>query len=393
VPGSHVDSSLVLPKLQSLPRLGPRTQMVLGTAAAAMVLAGTAQIAAAAPHAAKTHAHATRRVTFNATVTRVRGANLTLSIVHRRHPLVVRVKHASRFHASEAVRVVKTGSSHYSVSAISSSQSGAPSGNPGSTSTGSSSAGSGSSTGAPSSGGPGTSGVSTPGPGVDVADATAIGAVVQINSSSIELQLADGTMFTGSLPADAISFIESDVDVNQCETLSVQYHLVNGTPVIDRFTPAGVSVSPAVTLPAGETCASLSDGSVDLVGSLTAVSGGFFSISVPGIGQLTFPLESHNPLTAGYAVGSVLDINFGPVPGIANNLQYVELYTSGIVESVNGDAMTIKDAITGTSETFIPEAGSFDNVAVGDNVGLVYWQNGQELNADNVSDLTTGQSN
>jgi hypothetical protein len=341
---------------------------------------------------------ALRRVVFLAAVTAARGRSVTIrlgddSVQH------VRLARGKSFRAGETVLVTESRSGAETLRrapAGTTAGSGGAGGSDGSSGSGGSggsggssgSGGSGSGSGGSGSGTGGSAGVATL-----ASDPTVSGTVLQVGLGSVELQLANGSTFTASMPADTLSYIGSTGDITPCENLTIRYHATAAGAQLDSLLPTGISVSPAVVFPAGDNCLSDSLGPLDVDGTLTAATASSLTISLPGGGVLTFPMSPDSGITDGFQLGTIVDITYDPSDGnLASDVEYVELYTTGTVTAV-GNKLTITDGLSGQPETFTPEDASYGQIAVGDVVGVTYWNDGGEPQGDHVSDLTSGAVN
>jgi hypothetical protein len=224
---------------------------------------------------------------------------------------------------------------------------------------------------------------------------TASGALVAIGTRSLTFLLSNGSTLTAAMPADAITYLTNNRKLPLCETATIAYHATPSGAVLDLLTPTGITTSPAVSLGSFGNCTTHSDGEVDVVGTIAAISPLTVTLSLPGGGQFTVALAAGRDLATGEAVGNVVDVTFDPTSHIAYDLEDSELYTTGAVTALNSttSVMTIRDTVSGNLETFPPSEANVFKVNVGDRVGVVYWVNHGTTRSDNVSDLTNGAVN
>jgi hypothetical protein len=220
------------------------------------------------------------------------------------------------------------------------------------------------------------------------------GIVVRMDSDHIVLQLTNGSSLTAQLPAAGLGYLSDSNDLGPCEVIDFDYHQGPQGPVIDSFMPTGMSTSASISVPANQdTCADENGGSVDAVGTISQLSASSVTISVPGAGPLTIPLDPGQALNYGNSVGDIVDVTFSQNPNgslSGSSIAPTEEYTTGTVTAVNSNTLAIKDAITGQTDTFAPNDATFGPVSRGDVVAVAYYVASGQLEADNVSDLTTG---
>jgi hypothetical protein len=221
-------------------------------------------------------------------------------------------------------------------------------------------------------------------------DSAASGVITDIGSNDVTIQLPDGSTVSPTMPASSLSYLNTDGDVSVCETVTVDYHSGAGGPVLDALTPTGISVAP-IAESDGDTCADESDGGIDVVGTITALSPASVTLDVPGQGALSFIVDPTQDLLDGNAVGDVVDVTYSENPGgilTATDVEFVEEYTTGTVTSADSDTLAIKDAITGQTDTFSPGDASFAGLSPGASVGVDYYNSAGQLQGDDVESLS-----
>jgi hypothetical protein len=164
--------------------------------------------------------------------------------------------------------------------------------------------------------------------------------------------------------------------------------------VLDSFAPTGMSASASVYVPANQdTCAVESAGGADAVGTIVGLTTNSVTINIPGSGPMTFSVDPTGGVTDGNSVGDVVDVNYTPNADgtlAAGSLSWTEQYTTGTVTAATSNGLTVKDAVTGQPETFLANDAGFAGISRGDVVSVTYYVSGGALEADNVSDYTTG---
>ncbi len=224
-------------------------------------------------------------------------------------------------------------------------------------------------------------------------DPTTSGVVVAVGTDTLTLQRSDGSSLTLSLPASALSESNQSGDINPCETVNVAY----AGSELQELTPTGISSSASVIIPGSGSCASTSDGEADIVGTITAESLTSLTVQVPGLGSETFP-QLGEVSDEGNLPGTIVDVTYDPTDlNTVVAATAVELYTTATVDAVDEGATTptlgVTDDFTHAAETFAADDADFKGIAVGDQVGLLYWVEGGQspaLQADDAFDFTNG---
>jgi hypothetical protein len=219
----------------------------------------------------------------------------------------------------------------------------------------------------------------------------ASGVVTDIGSDSITLQLPDGSTLSPTLPAASIAYLSNNVDLSDCETLTVDYSTGAAGPVLDAFAPTGISTDP-ISESLGDTCADESDDAIDVVGTITALSSTSLTLAIPGQASQSYSVDPALDLPDSNEVGDVVDVTYTQNPDSslsASNVAYVEEYTTGTVLSVDSDAgtLSIADAITGQTDNFQDGDASLSGLTPGEDVGVDYYVTGGQPQADDVESL------
>ncbi len=220
-----------------------------------------------------------------------------------------------------------------------------------------------------------------------------VATVTAIGTSSIQFLLPSGTTLTTTIPADAVTYFTENHVMEPCETTSIVYQESATGAVLASLIPTGITTSPAVALGGGGNCETNSDGEVDAVGTIIQLTPSNVTFALLNGSQVTWALAPGRDLQADEAIGDLADVTYEPSTETAYNLESSELYTTGVVTKISYWSMTVKDAVTGQSVVFPPDAAAYLNINKGDRVGVVYWIDGGKPEADNVSDLTTGFAN
>jgi hypothetical protein len=226
-------------------------------------------------------------------------------------------------------------------------------------------------------------------------ESTGSGAVlVESDTDHVVLTMPDGSTVNALLPPAALTYINHNSDIWPCQVISFAYHQSPGGPVLDSFTPTGMSTSARIYVPADhDTCADENGGTTDVVGPITALASHTLAVTVPGVAPLTLSFDPTSGIATGAEVGDLVDVTYAPdLIGtlVASNISWPELYTTGKVTTVGSDSFTIKDAVTGGYETFVPNDADFTPVSHGDVVSVTYYVSAGQLEADNISDYTAG---
>jgi hypothetical protein len=217
------------------------------------------------------------------------------------------------------------------------------------------------------------------------------GVVTNLGSDSITLQLPDGSTLTPTLPAASLAYLTNNVDIADCETVQVAYSGSATAPVLDSLAATGISVAP-ISESLGDTCADESDGGIDVVGTITALSATSLTMSVPGQGSMSFTADPSLDLPDSNEVGDLVDVMYTQNPDGSRTVQtvgYVEQYATGTILAVDNDAgtLSIADAVTGQTDTFQQSDADFSNLTTGESVGVDYFGYGGQLQADDVESL------
>jgi hypothetical protein len=217
--------------------------------------------------------------------------------------------------------------------------------------------------------------------------------ITAISRSSITVLLPKGSSLTLGVPADAVHYFTLHRKLRPCDIASITYQALGRSHALASLTPVGVTTSPSVAVSGGGNCATHSDGESDAVGTITRLSAASVTLAVAGGGQRTWTLAPGRDLQSNEAVGTMADVTYDPVSGIAYDLESSELLTTGLVTKLSFTSITIRDLVTGKTTTFPADAAAYLNINRGDRVDIVYWINAGRPRGDNASDLTTGIAN
>jgi hypothetical protein len=177
--------------------------------------------------------------------------------------------------------------------------------------------------------------------------------------------------------------------INSCEAVAIEYHQGSNGPGLDSFVPIAVSISGLVPLLDGSTCAVETDGGLDVIGSITAISPTSITVSVNGLPIGSFPIDRTTGLAGGNQVGDSVDVTYDPTSGnLVTSIQTTEAFLTGTVTSVSPDSLTLNSF--GRSVTFGVGLGGFAHIAKGDQLGVLYSVNAGSPVADSVTDFTSG---
>ncbi len=220
---------------------------------------------------------------------------------------------------------------------------------------------------------------------------TASGVVTNVGTDSITLQLPDGSTLTPTLPAASLAYLNDNVDVSDCETMTVDYSEGASGPVVDAFMPTGISTGP-ISESLGDTCADESDGGIDVVGTIASLGSASLSISIPGQASQPYSVDPSLDLPDSNEVGDIVDVMYSQNPDgslSAGSVNYVEAYTTGTVLAVDNTdgTLSVADAVTGQTDTFGDGDASFSGITPGEDVAVDYYVSGGQPQADDVESL------
>ena len=243
-----------------------------------------------------------------------------------------------------------------------------------------SSSGSGSGGSSGGSGGPGGSG----GSGGSGGELSTSGIVTEDLSTSFQLLTTDGTDST--LTFEPSPTLPADLGLSVCDTVVVFYHQdSSGDNIVDSVTGTGTSDAGYCD----------SDSSYyptqDETGPITALSSTSITIDTSDQGSMTFPLDPAASLSAGFAIGDLVDVTYTEDPSdnvYVSDVEYVENDSTGFVTSVSLTSLTITDDTTGQSDVFSAPASAraFFGIRLGEHVDVT-WHTaaGGAMVVDNVS--------
>jgi hypothetical protein len=203
------------------------------------------------------------------------------------------------------------------------------------------------------------------------------GVVDVVNPDSFVVDTSDGSPLVLNMAADALS----NLGLSTCDIVTVSYHQDAAMLIADHVQVTGASSSGS--------CGSSGEDQ-DQIGTITSVSGTGITVATQDNGPMTFTVDSSD-VTAGYAVGDVVDVTYSQTSAGSLNawdVEYVQQDAAGVVTAVSAGSVTLTDDTTGLPTTFTaaPSDGLFDGVAVGDQVDVTYHQSGSQLVVDQVDD-------
>lgn len=208
---------------------------------------------------------------------------------------------------------------------------------------------------------------------------TVTGTVTEVDDADFILDPGNGADLQLNMDADTLS----NLNLSQCDLVSVSYHQDAGLLIADSVQITGSSTT-------GD-CTPTSD----VTGTITQVSPTAVTIASDS-GPMSFVVDSAD-ITDGYSVGDLVDVTYTQATGgalDASDVEYVEGDTTGVVTAVNATSVTITDAQTTQPDTFIadPAGGlqvtsdAFTGIAVGDNIEVSFHTTATGLVADTVTD-------
>jgi hypothetical protein len=205
---------------------------------------------------------------------------------------------------------------------------------------------------------------------------TASGVVSALDTDAFMVQTEDGSELRMHVDASRLN----DLGLQVCDGVDVVYHQDAGMLIADRVTDNGSASSADCSDP----------GLLDELGAITQVSGDSITVDTEDQGSITFAVDDAD-ITDGFQVGDVVDVSYtdnGDGTYDASDVEYVEQDVTGTVTAVSDGSMTIADQDTGQPETFTadPGDGTFDGVAVGDQVDVNYHQSGGQKVVDGIDD-------
>ncbi|MFZ0042960.1 MAG: hypothetical protein WAK93_16755 [Solirubrobacteraceae bacterium] len=234
------------------------------------------------------------------------------------------------------------------------------------------------------------------------------GVVIAVGSSSVTLKTADGTVIV-KVPASVLA----QDGVQPCDKVTVVYHQTGGTLDASKIKTVGDSSTGSCAggaTGAGDGSSDGSDdgsgddstttvddnGSPDVIGNITTVSGSGLTISVPGQGSMSFVVDDPE-ITDGFVVGDNVDVTYSQEPSgtlDASDVEYNENDAVGTVLAVSETSLTISDSDTGARETFTadPSSGMFDGINDGDDVDVSYHLSNGQTVVDEVDPADSSDS-
>jgi hypothetical protein len=205
----------------------------------------------------------------------------------------------------------------------------------------------------------------------------ASGAVVNVGTDVFDVTTGDGSTLHLHLAADALA----NLNLNVCDNVTVSYHEDAGIFIADNVSHTGVSTTGA--------CSTGDGNQSDVFGPIVAVSGTSVTIDAADQGSMTFTVSDPS-ITFGYQVGDSVDVTYEQAAIgstlIADDVEYNDQQTSGVVTSVGSDWVSIVDDNTGNSETFNADPSLLAGVQVGDEVEVSYYQSAGGQALDQLAD-------
>jgi hypothetical protein len=205
-------------------------------------------------------------------------------------------------------------------------------------------------------------------PPAALSEQNATGTITERDSDAFTLHTRGGSELRLNMAPDALSALGLQV----CDTAAVTYHQDADLLIADTVNVTGTSTS-------GD-CHSGLPSAGDVTGTITSVSPSALTVAT-GDGSLSFVVPDTST-TDGFLVGDVVDVSYSTSQGTleADDVEYVEQEATGVVTAVSSSAMTITDDTTHQPDTFLSSGGAadtlgfgtFDGVAVGDQVEVIY---------------------
>lgn len=218
--------------------------------------------------------------------------------------------------------------------------------------------------------------------------------VVRSGARGLRLRLGDGTAY--QVPSTRVRTASvAHAVVTPAAPVTIQLlGLAPGQTVLisETLDPTG-HWTLTITLPPAAATSAPGDSTGDdqvAEGAITELSDGQVAISTDA-GPLRFAVDPTAGLTDGLRVGDLVDVAYHQNPDqtpTADDIQYVEQDTTGVVTAATGDSLTLTDDATGQPITVEadPALGLFAGVAVGDQVDITYHQSATGAVVDAVDD-------
>jgi hypothetical protein len=223
-------------------------------------------------------------------------------------------------------------------------------------------------------------------------EASGTGVITGTNGNSVNIELANGSTLSATLPDAAMTYAGDQGEINPCEGITLTYHQDAGGAVLDSFTPTGITTSSAIPVDGGGTCATQSNGGLDVIGKIIRISKTGVTISASGR-TFSFPLDPTNLVGGGTRRGDIVDLTFDPsAQNLATNIQTTEAYVTGTVTRVSTRSLTLSTP-SGGRMTFAVGMGAFSRIHKRQRVGVLYWVNAGVPQADVVTDFSSGITN
>jgi hypothetical protein len=228
----------------------------------------------------------------------------------------------------------------------------------------------------------------TAGPGGGTVTAyQASGVIANVANDSFDVTTADGSTLHLHLAADTLAALNLSV----CDDVTVSYHQDASMFIADTVNDSGASTTASCSGDGSGGDNGSGDGGnqADAVGAITAVSATSITVDGGDQGSLTFTVSDPS-LTAGFLVGDSVDVTYEQSADgstlIADDVQYNDQPTSGVVTSVGSGSVTIVDDNTGATETFTADPSLLDGVQVGDEVEVNYYPSAAGQTLDQLTD-------
>src|SRR6185312_14997827 len=220
--------------------------------------------------------------------------------------------------------------------------------------------------------------------------------VVRSGSRQVRLRLGDGTPYRLNSGQVASGRVAHAAASTAPITVEVNGLAAGETVLISETVDAAGHWTITITLPSsggGDGSTSGEDPSGDeqvAEGTITQLSGSELAVNTDA-GPLAFSVDPASDVNDGLLIGDAVDVTYlrnadGTLT--AEDVEYVEQDTTGLVTAVSDTTLTVTDetsrqAVTVTAD---PTLGLFTDVAVGDAVDVTYHQSSTGLVADAVDD-------
>jgi hypothetical protein len=210
----------------------------------------------------------------------------------------------------------------------------------------------------------------------------ATGVITEVDSDAFMLQTPGGSDLRLSMAPATLA----GLNLAACDTASVTYHQDADLLIADTVQVTGT---------APQDCQS----SGDATGTITSVSDSGVTINTDQ-GPLSFGVNDGD-VTGGFQVGDLVVVSWSRNSDgtlNADDVEFVEQETTGVVTDVSSSSMTITDGTTSQPDVFVADGGveqdlggsPFDGVSVNDQVDVTYHVSAGNWVADLVIDNSSG---